>query len=96
MRVEDTSQLYGVVIGTDLRVTGTAGLHIDATSPFDQCGNRINDSVGTAGPSSTGGITSAESYDQWFRDVVGLNMSISDTITLVRGEDGVFEFFTDE
>jgi fibro-slime domain-containing protein len=90
--IADDANVYGGLIAADLLVEDVSGLHIDARIPFDQCGNRFADSAGTAGPESTGGITSAASFGQWFRDLPGINLSTRYSITLVRGADGVYEF----
>ncbi len=42
--------------------------------------------------SSTGGIQSANSFNQWYRDVEGVNISIPLEITLVRQQDGSYVF----
>ena len=50
------------------------------------------DTAGAWGAVSKGGITSAESFNQWFRDVAGKNMSAPLTLTLVRQDDGTYVF----
>jgi fibro-slime domain-containing protein len=50
------------------------------------------DVEGDAGGASTGGIESAESFNQWFNDVPGTNMSRELTIRLIRQEDGSYAF----
>jgi fibro-slime domain-containing protein len=40
----------------------------------------------------TGAIESATSFDKWFRDVPGVNMSMPLTLTLVRQSDGSYVF----
>jgi len=47
----------------------------------------LGDQAGAWGTSDSGGIASAESFHQWFRDVPGVNMSAPLEITLVR-QDG--------
>ncbi|MHC5007915.1 MAG: fibro-slime domain-containing protein [Planctomycetota bacterium] len=39
----------------------------------------------------TGSITSAETFDEWFRDIPGINMSTLVTLTGVMQEDGEYE-----
>ncbi|HRP63404.1 MAG TPA: fibro-slime domain-containing protein [Phycisphaerales bacterium] len=56
---------------------------------YDQ---NLGDTIGTVGPLDVGGITSAESFSQWFRDVPGVNMSKPITIKLVRQENGSYVF----
>ena len=50
------------------------------------------DTPGAAGSPDAGGIESEESFDQWFRDVPGVNMSTTLTLTLVRQPDGSYVF----
>lgn len=50
------------------------------------------DVAGEAGVSDTGGIQDAASFNQWYRDVPGVNMSMPLAITLVRQEDGTYVF----
>ena len=50
------------------------------------------DSAGTRGSDDEGGIESAESFDQWYRDVPGVNMSQRLDLTLVRQDDGSYVF----
>lgn len=52
----------------------------------------LGDIAGAWGPASSGGIQSASSFDQWFRDVPGTNMSAPLTLNLVRGADGSYVF----
>ena len=42
--------------------------------------------------SSTGGIESESTFNQWFRDVEGVNISIPLSISLVRQTDGSYVF----
>lgn len=53
------------------------------------------DHPGTWGPADTGGIESAESFNQWYRDVPGVNMSKLLTLKLVRQDDGSYVFDDD-
>jgi len=52
----------------------------------------FNDKEGLFGNYDTGGITSADTFNQWFRDVPGVNMSKPVTITLHRQPDGSYVF----
>jgi fibro-slime domain-containing protein len=52
----------------------------------------LADEEGTWGAASTGGVTSAASFDQWFRDVPGVNVSAPLALTLVRSADGSYVF----
>ena len=50
------------------------------------------DVEGSWGQAGTGGITSADSFAQWFRDVPVYNLSAPLTLTLVRQADGMYLF----
>lgn len=50
------------------------------------------DTVGSFGAASSGGVTSAASFNSWFRDVPGTNMSKSLTLNLSRQADGTYVF----
>jgi fibro-slime domain-containing protein len=58
-------------------------------SVFD---SSLGDQAGEWGPESTGAITSAASYNTWFRDVPGMNLSAPLSVTLVRQADGSYVF----
>ncbi len=50
------------------------------------------DTDGNFGTNSTGGITSADTFDQWFRDELGVNISAPLTLAFVRQDDGTYVF----
>ncbi|TDJ56183.1 MAG: hypothetical protein E2O40_04880, partial [Planctomycetota bacterium] len=52
----------------------------------------LGDVEGSWGQAGTGGITSADSFAQWFRDVPVYNLSAPLTLTLVRQADGMYLF----
>ena len=94
--VKDTGEFFGTYTGSTLTLTETAGFHLDESMPLDACGVLLNDSKGDAGIASTGGIDSADSFGQWYRDVLGMNLSAPHTIELVRDGDGIYEFISNE
>lgn len=50
------------------------------------------DVAGVKGCATTGGIKDAASFNQWFNDVPGMNMSAALDVTLVRQADGTYVF----
>ena len=52
----------------------------------------LGDNEGRQGQASTGGVLSPESFDQWYNDIPGVNMSAPLTLTLVRQDDGKYVF----
>ncbi|MCH8823984.1 MAG: fibro-slime domain-containing protein [Planctomycetes bacterium] len=94
--VADDGEFFGTYTGSTLTLANEAGFHIDETMPLDACGNQLADTKGTAGAVSAGGITSAESYDEWYRDKMGTNLSMPHTIDLIRDGTGIYEFTSNE
>jgi fibro-slime domain-containing protein len=52
----------------------------------------LGDTAGNYAQQDNGGITSAESFDLWYRDQMGVNLSKPLAITLVRQPDGRYVF----
>mgnify|MGYP003572139404 CR=1 FL=1 len=52
----------------------------------------LGDVEGTRSQSSTGGITSAESFESWYTDVQGMNISSALSLTLELQPDGQYVF----
>lgn len=50
------------------------------------------DIAGQKGCDSTGGVESTFSFDQWYRDVQGVNMSAPLTLRFIRQDDGSYVF----
>ncbi|MHC4811264.1 MAG: fibro-slime domain-containing protein, partial [Planctomycetota bacterium] len=50
------------------------------------------DKAAALGAVDNGGITSAESFEEWYTDVPGVNLSEPLTLTLVRQSDGTYVF----
>jgi fibro-slime domain-containing protein len=96
LRVADTGDFYGTYTGRTLNVENVAGFHLDDRMSLDACGEQLADTAGLPGVKSTGGITSALTFRQWYRDVMGVNLSAPHSIALVRGLDGVYEFSESE
>jgi fibro-slime domain-containing protein len=61
----------------------------------DFCGGAIHDTLGTYNGSCPGAVTSASTFDEWYRDIMGTNLSRVLPITLHR-TNGVYEYLTDD
>ena len=94
MRVMPTGQFYGNFIGMDLDVQANAGFHVDMAVPMvlDACGVLINDTAGAAGVAGDAAISSPTTFAQWYREILGVNMAASHTITLNLNGAGVYEY----
>ncbi len=61
------------------------------------CGAAMGDTAGTAGDvEGSAGVSSAESFDQWFRAVLGTNVAAAHSITLLDDGYGVYEYATND
>jgi len=52
----------------------------------------LGDTAGNYAQESTGGVTSADTFAQWYEDIRGLNLGAALGITLVRQSDGRYVF----
>lgn len=59
------------------------------------CGQKYDDTPGTYGALSGGGITDNDTFKQWYTDVLRTNMSKPVPITLERGSDGIYSYQSD-
>ena len=98
MKIENLAHFYGSFIGWELHLKNDAGAHFDTSGVggFDACGDPCADTLGTNGVTSTGGITSAASFNQWYRDVPGTNLSTYLPITLIDNGSGVYVYLDDD
>ncbi|MHC4127096.1 MAG: fibro-slime domain-containing protein [Planctomycetota bacterium] len=94
MQVMPNAEFFGAYVGKSLEVKANAGFHVDGgvALPVDVCGNLVNDSTGSPAMHSTGAIHSADSFDQWYRDDLGVSLSAAHSITLIRDHTGVYEY----
>jgi fibro-slime domain-containing protein len=86
----------GKASDSDAMIAPSVDLSADGY-PFDtnefMNGVSRGDQAASYGPADGGGITSSLTFDQWFRDVVGVNLSTAVTIDLQWDEDsGMFVF----
>ena len=93
--VADDANAYGTFMVNTLSVDDTAGLHVDGSSSLHLCNLVIEDTAGAAGVSSPGAVASGETFDQWFRDVPSVNLSMAYPITLTL-QGGIYVYATNE
>jgi fibro-slime domain-containing protein len=89
--------LYGSLVAANAVFDQTTGYHAeDGTPAQDACGVDILDFVGAAGAVSDAGISSAASFDQWYQDLLGVNVAGRHAITLFRDPvSGVYQYLDD-
>ena len=96
--IENNAHLYGNYAGKDFHIKNTGGFHADTSGRSGgwMCSGPLNDTAGTAGVAADGAITSAASFDEWFRDVLGENLSSQSSVTLWHDGAGVYEYLNAE
>ena len=96
--ITQLANFYGTIFAAELDINQNSAVHIDMAgipAPQLPCGMIINDAAGTWGASGLGGINSAASFYEWFRDVPGVNISKRQTLTLTRAADDMPEYATE-
>ena len=88
LKLQDGSDFYGQVRAQTVELENKSGLHIDDLPSL--CGITIDDVRGKAGGPG-GGITSRDTFRQWYEDMLGVNVSRRHTIIL-RESGGTYEF----
>jgi len=94
LNIANRAEFYGTYVGGWLDLDQKAKFHLDKSLVV--IGGSPGDSAGAAGPADNGGITDAVTFSQWYRDVLGTNLSVAHFITLVDDGSGVYEFLADD
>lgn len=89
-------QFYGKFAGMGLSMDKDSGLHIDTSPIRDSCMNALIDNAGTPAMASTGGITSAATFNEWYNNVLGTNLSMIHRFDMIRDVTGNYEYTTTE
>jgi len=94
VHLHQNDHIYGSLIAGGAIFNQQTGLHqVDnSTFPSDQCGVSLVDTVGVRSFAGNGGITSAATFREWFRDVLGVNQSLAGYLTLVDNGSGIYEY----
>ncbi len=94
LNVRNNGDFYGSFTGQSVQMENNSGFHLDVPTPRDTCDETIVDMRGTAGAPSAGAITSTATFDQWFEDHLGTNLSQLYVLAMVRNTNGIYEFQT--
>ncbi|MCZ6835372.1 MAG: fibro-slime domain-containing protein [Planctomycetota bacterium] len=85
------AQIFGRFAGESVNLTNGAKFHLDQWGALTTCGDSIVDLPGAASAADPGGITSAATFNQWYNDVLGTNLSQLHTIKLMNDGTGLYE-----
>jgi fibro-slime domain-containing protein len=86
------AEVFGTFRGDSIDLDNNAKFHIDVANSVNFA--QAPDTPGMLGAASTGGVDSADSFKQWFRDVPGVNQSTTYPITLEQDVKGFYEYAT--
>ncbi|MHC5023871.1 MAG: DUF7305 domain-containing protein, partial [Planctomycetota bacterium] len=91
--LDQSTEFFGTFMGKGIALNNTSNLHVDVRN-YDGYANclTVEDTEGLGGIASDGGISGSASFDEWYNDVLGVNLSLPHAITLVRNGDGVYEY----
>lgn len=92
LEIETGAKVFGTYVGNLVDMDNKAEFHMDVSHGGQP--TFAPDTAGAAGGAEGGSVTSAATFDGWFRDVLGVNLSSWHTITMVLGGDGVYEYTT--
>ncbi len=95
LHLGNQAEVFGTFAGQSIIFQTQGEFHLDTATPTDWCGAELDDMAGTAGPSSSGAITSAATFNEWYRDLLGTNLSRNHEIKLVDNGSGVYEYLDD-
>jgi fibro-slime domain-containing protein len=83
LHVKNNCDFYGKLCSKSVTIENSGGFHIEA-GEIEFCGVVPQDVAGSKGISSTAGIPNAAGFNQWYNDVLGVNLSMPHTILLGR------------
>jgi fibro-slime domain-containing protein len=85
LHVKNNCDFYGKLCAKSAKMENSAGFHIEY-GEIQICGVTPKDVAGTKGIASTAGIPNAAGFNQWYNDVLGVNLSMPHTILLGRNQ----------
>lgn len=92
VHAKNNVNFYGTIEALTIQLDNSAGLHLDLPAPMTACGTVLNDTAGSSGGASAANVTSSSTFDEWFTDELGTNLSVNHPITLTLNENGVYEY----
>jgi fibro-slime domain-containing protein len=93
-----TWDMQDLVVLVDLATNASFFTPITTTTAAstDSCGTVLNDTSAVLGAANSGGIASAASFGQWFKDSPGNNVSARTFLSMTKDASGIFSFATND
>ncbi len=105
LKLDDDSEFFGSFLGRRVKVKDGSRLHVDMATASESSGGGVviyepeecdlGDVAGSISGSSLGDVDSAASFGEWWRDVLGVNMTTVEPLRLVRNRFGIYFFLAD-
>jgi fibro-slime domain-containing protein len=102
LKIEDGSEFFGSFIGKKVKVKKNSRFHVDMAAGsgggavvFEPEECELGDVPGAIRLMSDGDVLSAGTFAEWWRDVLGVNMTTVQTIRLTRNAYGVYFYLHD-
>ncbi len=103
LKIDDGSEFFGSFMGRKLTVSDKSRLHVDMATGAPTGGDvvfepqecELGDKPGTIVTAATGDVLSADTFYEWWRNVLGVNQSTVQTIRMTRNKFGVYLYFND-
>ena len=94
--LNNNCDFYGWITSEDMSLSNNSGLHVPAEPEGPACAVHIDDTPPVLGAPDTAGVTSPQSFGQWFQDTVGVNESAQERLLFSMDETGAWEFEADD
>ncbi len=103
LKIDDGSEFFGSFMGRKVKVSDRSSLHVDMATAEPTAGDvvfgptacELGDTPGTIATAATGDVLSADTFYEWWRDVLGVNQSTVQTIRMTRNSFGVYLYLND-
>jgi fibro-slime domain-containing protein len=103
LRLDDRSEFFGAFLGESVRVEDRSRFHVDMAAGsggggivYEPVECELGDTAGTVALASGGDVLSAGTFAEWWRDVLGVNMSTVQSLTFTRDASGTYAFINDQ
>ena len=103
LKIDDGSEFFGSFMGRKVKVSGKSCFHVDMATGeptgggvvFEPGECDLGDRPGTIVTAATGDVLSADTFYEWWRNVLGVNQSMVQTIRMTRNKFGVYLYLND-
>jgi fibro-slime domain-containing protein len=102
LKLDDDSEFFGAFMGRKVKVKDGSRLHVDMAAGsggpvvYEPVECELGDVPGVIAVMSDGDVLSAGTFEEWWRDILGVNMSTVQQITMTRNRYGVYFYLAND